>query len=89
MLSATFTNARHIGTGLPWNITTKTISPSNTISFTSQAPSLSIPNLLTVTMLTDDYYTSNNNTVKISYAFTNNLMDGDYIEMQIDTLTYK
>lgn len=87
-LSATFTNARHIGTSLPWKITTKTISPSNTISFTSESPSLTTANQLSVNMLTDNYYINNTNTVKISFTFTNNLIAGDYIEMQFSTDTY-
>jgi len=87
-LAAAFTNARSVGTSLPWNFTTKTITPTNTITFSSSAPTINNPNSLTISMLSDSYYKNNTNPVKISFGFTNNLMSGDYIQMRFNTLTY-
>ncbi len=88
-LGATFTNPRSIGNAAKWLITTKSISPSNTITISAQAPYISTANLLTATMRAGDpYYINNTEPVRVMFSFTNSLISGDYILMTINSGVY-
>lgn len=88
-LGATFINPRSIGNTAAWIITTKSISPSNIITISSQAPYISTANLLTATMkAADPYYINNTSPVRVMFSFTNSLVSGDYILMTIYSGVY-
>jgi hypothetical protein len=83
-----FINARSIGVGSNWNLTTMSTS-YEPISITLTNFSLQIPNKMTgVLSLADSYYRSNNNSLKIIFSFFNNLISGDYILLSIDRTVF-
>lgn len=88
-LAATFVNPRSVGNAASWVVTTKSISPSNTITTSSAASYISAANLLNVAMRSGDpYYINNTNPVRVTFSFTNNLISGDYILMTINSGVY-
>lgn len=87
-LSSTFTNPRSVGWGLPWNITTTTLSSASAITFQQLSPEIKNPNHLTASFLADSYFINNTAPVRISFGFWNSLIAGDYIVMQIPTDIY-
>lgn len=88
-LVSNFTNPRSTGTGLSWTLTTLDSLGGNIISKQSASPFISLPNTITASLsLNDEYYRSNNNTVKIRMTFFNALISTDYILLTMDTTTY-
>jgi hypothetical protein len=87
-LAATFTNPKAVGISSLWTITTMTTAPSSTITVSSTAPVITLPNVLTASFLTDSYYINNTNVVKLSFSFTNALAAGNYLLLIAPTTTY-
>lgn len=88
VLTATFTNPRAVGAGMLWNLTTSTISPANLITSSQSYPTISDPNSLTASFLSDSYFKGSTSPVKVSFTFSNNPVQGDILELFISTNTY-
>ena len=87
-LSSTFTNPRAKGVASLWTITTATVASGSTVTISHAAPTISSPNKLTASMLTDSYYINSSKVVKMSFTFTNDLLSTDYLLWTAPTTTY-
>jgi hypothetical protein len=77
---SSFINPRSVGQSLPWGIATKTVSPTNLISYSYANATMSEPNVLLATLdNSDSYYRSNPNPVKLTLTFFSSLISTDYI----------
>lgn len=86
---SSFINPRSVGPSLPWGIATKTVSPTNLISYSYANATISEPNTLVATLdQTDSYFRSNSNPVKMTLTFSNTLITGDYILFSFTSDSY-
>ncbi|EFX59934.1 hypothetical protein DAPPUDRAFT_346307 [Daphnia pulex] len=86
---SSFTNPRSVSTSLPWGIATKTVSPTNLISYSYANASIKNPNTLTANLSkSDSYYRSNTNPVKMTLTFFNQLIATDYIQLTFTSESY-
>lgn len=73
-------NPRSTGLSLPWGIATKTVSPTNLISYSYANATITNPNTLIATLdKSDSYYRSNTSPVRLTITFFNSLISTDYI----------
>lgn len=86
---SSFTNPRSAGSSLPWGVSTKTVSPTNLISYSTASATILNPNGLTAVLSkSDSYYRNNSNPLKITFTFTNKLIAGDYILLSFTSDSY-
>lgn len=77
---SSFINPRSTGQSLPWGIATKTVSPTNLISYSYANATITDPNTLIATLdKSDSYYRSNPSPVKLTLTFFSSLISTDYI----------
>ena len=87
---SSFTNPRAVGNSSLWGIATKTVSPTNLISYSYAFATIVTPNTLTKAELsnTDSYFRNNTNNVNMTLGFYNKLSTGDYIMVTFTSYSY-